>query len=79
MLAADGTRACYWAVLVAMQIGADTWNAGRKRLEDVERNQLPTGDLRGSWHPAHGCSRVVTTALHTLSLQVARRYSRLIR
>lgn len=55
----------------------DTWS--RKLATAVVATQVSEGDASGTWDPVGTDSRLVTTALHVLTLQMYYRYSRLVR
>lgn len=70
----------FWTTHALFQQGGRHWVQWSKRLHAaIAKTQLRDGDLNGSWAPAPGCSRLVTTALHILSLQAYYRYTRLVR
>ncbi len=72
--------ACYWTTYALFQTGGRHWAEWQKRVDDkVVRGQVRDGDLRGSWQPAGGASRVRTAALNVLTLEAYYRYTRLVR
>lgn len=72
--------ACYWTTYALFQCGGRHWDEWRKRVDEkVVRGQVRDGDLRGSWPPAAGSSRVRTSALNVLTLEAYHRYARLVR
>ena len=56
------------------------WGEWNSRIDgDIVQTQIRDGELKGSWEPAGGCTRLTTTALRVLTLEAYYRYSRLVR
>lgn len=69
----------YWASIGAYQAGRAEWQAWSQALEVVASAQLQDGaaEIAGTWDPLPGESRLRTTALRTLTLEVYYRYGRI--
>lgn len=70
----------YWTTYALFQMGGRHWVEWSRRIDrDVVQAQIRDGELKGSWEPAGGCTRLTTTALRVLTLEAYYRYSRLVR
>ncbi|MCK5940406.1 MAG: hypothetical protein KAI24_00440, partial [Planctomycetes bacterium] len=73
-------EATFWTTYALYRIGGERGRRWSLALRGaLLRSQQADGEQRGSWSPAPGSSRVVTTALNTLTLEAYFRYSRLVR
>lgn len=70
----------YWTTYALFQMGGRHWVEWNRRIDgDIVQTQIRDGELKGSWEPAGGCTRLTTTALRVLTLEAYYRYSRLVR
>ena len=67
-----------WTSHALYQCGGRVWNDWTRKLLAMP-GQQPEGDDAGSFEPAAGGSRAVTSALRVLSLEAYYRYTKLVR
>lgn len=59
--------------------GGAIWDAWSRKLNAIVAAQVNEGEEKGTWDPVSADSRVVTSALRGLTLQMYYRCSRLVR
>ncbi len=75
----DDPWCAYWATEAMYRHGGAPWDAWSRKLTAVVATQVNEGDEKGTWDPVGADSRVVTSAVRVLTLQMYYRYSRLVR
>lgn len=71
--------ACWLTTNALYQIGGKSWATWNRSLRRVVEAQETAGELQNSWPPTGDCSRLHSTLLRVLTLQVYYRYSRIMR
>ena len=78
---AKGLYYWHWGTAAMFQVGGDAWREWNGVTRDMivknQRTAADGPDLEGSWDPGSGTSRVLSTALGALCLEVYYRYPRI--